>query len=1329
MSSPDAADDATAASRRYLELQPATEPIDPTAIDTAFRRLHGVDPDLQLEWLLVASNGGVKYYLGTDAEHFRTVKHAITALFPNETTIKPVTETTDPIADALPAGPSDDTADAETTDEVVTDGAAGDVPPAEPRPTSADGPTSTESADSPAAGQRAADADETEPVSGDAARPTDRPPRAAVQYHTAGDRRRDWQMGLRPVTDPAPRDTTTERRVQSQTQSPSTPLISPLAGVIDTLADAPDGTVAVYQALIEPYRNWDGDRQARIEQLEWGRDTLGSRITDFIFGDFGQPDPEDLLESSKRRLEELEAAAPRHAFIANARAYVDGPEARSIADELRSVFRGIDGEFYPIVTRLTTGADTDAVRDALRERRLRRHPRLLRRLLRRLPIAVNASPAIITDPTTAPALCIVDGAALTQTGQQAVDKTHPEQTGVTPPPDAQLASYDGPGLTLGRLLDANDERTDRTVAVPPPLQPLHVAWVGKTGSGKSVGLTRAALDNSAATDGPAILVDSKGDGMAEDLLKAYYRRHGNLDDVYYFECDRFVPAISFFDIRGALAAGIPRTSAVEDTIDHYIEILEGIMGTEEFHSKRAPDVIRYLLQAMYDPVHGGDAFTQSEFDSAAKRMQHRQSPPAVSNPHLERMLAGIAEDRSDVFEAVMQAVNGRIEKVTRDRRIARLFDHAPPPNDDTDDTAPATDTRMPAGESGLGDTGITDTSEAATDAERSQPLFDLSAHLDEDALIVLDTGGLRTDAQRALVLVVLSNLWAALRQRERRHDARPAAEREINHHDDHNDPDDYPDTTYPDDDYHDTDDDPPLVNLYIEEAADIADTSLVTDLLAKSRSFGLSLTLAMQFPGQLEQSAPRTYAEVLNNVSTIVTGNVGRDRPLADRLATDDMPPERVATRLRGLRRGQWLAKLPAEFDEPEPRPFLLASADPPTGHPASDDPLSPGRLTAFDAALYVCKERTRDKFGLTVAQPSVVDTDGTAVAPGGDADQPAAADEIEDAGLRPRVDTTLPYTKRLPDHLRYDEVRHALVCTGCEAMYDPDSHGLARAMECCPEGAIDADDVPICEVTLKLSRAERRACEYSDPQLMFLQAVYNAAQLRYDPPAYDLLTDSMLRLREYVGVDAAAVDDLLDAGLLRHDTDHPHRLYTVSPDGRSLIGEDYRRGVAHGHAKGDLGESSQHVMGVEVARRWLHQAYVDDPAAAVETVVPYYDLGEDALVDEADADGVGNARRLDVAGLDADGGVVVCVEVERVNNDLAEAAPADYEKMAACNPEEAIWVVMTQADGHAVLRTLNRSGHVEKTYADTTPPHQFRLDEPGLTAMYPVMWLQERLE
>jgi hypothetical protein len=102
------------------------------------------------------------------------------------------------------------------------------------------------------------------------------------------------------------------------------------------------------------------------------------------------------------------------------------------------------------------------------------------------------------------------------------------------------------------------------------------------------------------------------------------------------------------------------------------------------------------------------------------------------------------------------------------------------------------------------------------------------------------------------------------------------------------------------------------------------------------------------------------------------------------------------------------------------------------------------------------------------------------------------------------------------------------------------------------------------------------------------------------------------------------------------------------------------------------------------------------------------------------------------VAGLDADGNVVVAVEVERVNNDLRRAAPDDYDKIAACEADEAIWIAMTQNACHDVLAALNDplegEARVEKTYSRNTPPQQFNIETPGLTALYAAEYVRDSL-
>ncbi|MFC6795364.1 hypothetical protein ACFQFH_14925 [Halobaculum halobium] len=133
--------------------------------------------------------------------------------------------------------------------------------------------------------------------------------------------------------------------------------------------------------------------------------------------------------------------------------------------------------------------------------------------------------------------------------------------------------------------------------------------------------------------------------MPTELLRAHYARHGNLDDVVYFDCAEVLPALSFFDIRAELAAGVDRTTAVEDRVDHYLEILMQVMGRERFErAVRAPDIIRYLVKAMFDPVSGYDAYSHRQFHSMARQMHERRAAP----PFLMATLNGCSKASSRI---------------------------------------------------------------------------------------------------------------------------------------------------------------------------------------------------------------------------------------------------------------------------------------------------------------------------------------------------------------------------------------------------------------------------------------------------------------------------------------------------------------------------------------------------------------------------------------------------------------------------------------------------------------------------------------------------------
>ncbi|MDT3436075.1 type IV secretory system conjugative DNA transfer family protein [Haloarcula sp. 1CSR25-25] len=668
-------------------------------------------------------------------------------------------------------------------------------------------------------------------------------------------------------------------------------------------------------------------------------------------------------------------------------------------------------------------------------------------------------------------------------------------------------------------------------------------------------------------------------------------------------------------------------------------------------------MIRYLVKALFDPVNGDDAFQHRDLHMAAQEMHDRQSAPAVADEDLERLLSGVVANSARSFDEIMQGVANRIEKIPVDRRLARMFNHVP---------------------------------------EDDDRHFDFGEFLDEDVVIIIDTGRVRTDTQRVMTLVLLSNLWSALRRRAQ---STPSTES-----------------------YN-------LVNVYLEEAASIATSDILQDLLSQSRGFGVGITLAMQFPDQLRRIDDGVYRELLNNVSTYVTGNVPTDDRLASRFTTADMSATEMADQLKWLPRGEWLVQLPAPFDHPEPRPFQVESLPLPAGDPDGPGPTIP--TEEIEQLIEDVAERTHATAGLTLQAPSTTDETG-------DDSDPT------DNGAPVRVDSALPHTRRLPETVSYDRESHALHCQRCGNRYDPSIDGMRRAIACCGSLAdINPDDVPICTLNLKRSADERADSEWSTSQLCFLQAVYNAQQLRYEPLEYDLLSDSMLRLQEYVGIESDAVQDLCDADVLRHDTDRPHRLYSVTPAGRDAIGESYRRGVDYGHECGDLEESSEHVLAVEAARLYLEHQYVADPASPVSQVVPYYEIQDGSLpaatfmgTDQEAVEAVSESyslHRLDLVGLDSDGEVRVTVEAERVNNDLGRAVPADFDKMAACDPDEAIWVAMSHDDAHEILAALNDplegDPRVEKTYSESTPASSFSIDEPGFTDILTVNQLLDRID
>jgi hypothetical protein len=1082
--------------------------------------------------------------------------------------------------------------------------------------------------------------------------PTDTtPPLAAVDYHGHADRPCDWQTPLTPFDELATGDT---RRDDETHRLPLTTLVETMR---DTTAPI------VYQVLCRPYRDITPDSEEYELALETGTATLGGKLSEAIFPrSVEQEQNYEPPAGDQDRIDDMRARETHRTFDVTARAVVfpdeTGRPPTNITESLATTLSPVDGPFHHVDgTVLTDDPDDEPGRatdcfDALCDRThdAVAYESTYNRLQRRF-----TSPGIVASPEELPALCFLDGSALTPTGQRAVGVRNRERTGIPLPQPGKLARYQPPGMALARPLTSDRQPISQPLVLPPEYQPRHQVIVGDTGSGKSVLTMSAMLSNLDATTGADILFDYKGGGTAQEYLQAYYATQGDLDDVLYFDLTTVLPAFSFFDIEPLLDAGLPREEARSRKTGHYEAILRSAMPASQYDdATESPRVIRNHLRALYDPVHGEDAFPHTRLYDALQRTQGTESPPSVSEDTFETYFTGLLDRDRDVFTKILGGAISRVETIATDARLAPLFDHVP------DETGAS---------------------------------FDFGDVIDEETTVIFDFGGMETRVKRTLSMVLLSNLWTALKAREER---TPSGA------------------------------DNPQVNLYLEEAKDVADTELVDTLLAQGRSFDLSLTLGVQFLEQLDSPDPTddTYREALNETATFVVGNVAVDRHLPDVLATGDMTPRDVERRLGALGRGEWLLRPGAGFGEPPTRPLLGESLPAPPGHPASDRPLRGRDQREFEEHVERLRARTVATGGIELGEPGTTDFDVT------------VDDESDDL---PHVATLLPYTRRLPDCIEYDADAHALCCGDCENRYNGTLRGLHHAVECCHSMAdVDADDVPIVDSNLTCSPGEVDDSEYSPQQVLFLQAVYNVQQRVYERPEYDIVRDSMARIQEYAGVDDEGIDELLGDGLLREDTNHPHKLYSVTPDGRSILQEAHSHGVAYGHGQGDLDETAQHVLGVEVAVRWLRQTYVNDPDSAVVTVHPYFDLREgrvDAAGFFGDDDDVADAadgfehHRLDVVGLDDDGAVVVTVEVERINHDTRRAVPEDYDKMAACEPAEAIWLAMSNSKAHEVLAALNDplegEPRVEKTYAESTPVSSFRIDEPGCTDIYTLAQLR----
>ncbi|WP_442904990.1 ATP-binding protein [Haladaptatus sp. CMSO5] len=1010
-----------------------------------------------------------------------------------------------------------------------------------------------------------------------------------VRWHGVAEHKRDWMTTMTPFTahfDTAVVDDDTETRV-------------PLAAVIDHLVEAT--SPMAFQVVFQRNPDWSPEAWQREHDIKHGLDTLYGKARDFF--DPVTPEEHDLSSHDQARLECLQTKNPKRTFTVNLRAIAlpqdntNETQLDSNLDALATALDTIDGRFYGFEGHRLQAS---GFRQKTSERYARAaFERLLDRELvtgkghTRFDLVLNAEELanLITVPS---------GETISREGVRGT-RTKQQSRNPLPLPSPDLIQQFQEGMAIGYALEENGTPQSDPIRIPPKLLTTHYGRFASTGGGKSKAIINDALSLRETTGGPVVVVDPKGDGMCANYLRCHYDRFNGLDDVYQFRVPETVPAFSFFDIRPALEAGRNREDAIQDKVDHFHDILRMIMGREQYgQAFVANEILSYLIKALFDEEYGSDVFGLDDLFAAALRMQRERTVPPVSaaNRNVEESLTRHFAKDDHRFQVSMDAVGNRLDKLREDAHLRRIFSHVP----EQDDTGEYVDNR-----------------------------FDFREFLDEDATILFDLGDLRPEAQRAITLLLLSNLWDAVQVRRRDGNT----------------------------DYEN------LTNLIIEEAAPVASTKLVSEqLLPQGRSFGLSMGLVMQFPGQVRNRSERAYDEVLNNIKTKLIGNISIERDLAESLAHEDLSPTDLRNRINTLPSGEWIAQLPSpSFGETGPAPFSVKPLPIAAGHPESDEPLSVEQEGHFETvALPRLSERTQAQYGLAETTDSeTAEDEGWGSRPNTEGSTSADSTSPTDSAQSSFIgQATSGSAAAEEEEERNADTTSLFGDSGATEPEEPVSEEEETAVEETGSSPVQAGGVTVPDDEL-----QQRGLTHDD--VRFLTRILDV--MNGDAPNHGLL-DSMSSFKsDFEDLD---VQRLVEQDLLEEGRACGRKYYTVLPAGRELLGQKLKVGPG----QGDIGEKTPHKVGVKLLELWL------DSRDDVAQVKPYYEYDEETV--------------FDVAAFDADGELVWVGEAELASNNK-HAPVDDYDKQSTVDAN-AVWAFNRRETAVEVLDRLAEADRIESS-------------------------------
>lgn len=563
-----------------------------------------------------------------------------------------------------------------------------------------------------------------------------------VTWHGDATRRRDWMTTI-------PTFSTVADAENEHSRAPLAPLIDQLAATDHPLA---------FQVLFRRKPDWSHEAMERKRKLREGED----RLVDWFVGEvLGGSATEHHSPSNtgrqrqyldvggRERVESIDEKQPQHTFTVNLRAMalVDDDTDRepldSRLDDMASVFDHLDGAHYRV--------SANRLRRGLTKGRNARKAcsRFFDRTLATGRWGTTRPDLVLNPDELANFVVVPPSTQLTTEGGRGA-QANPESRAPLPRPQTEHMDEFREGMAIGYALDETGEPETEPTRVPPRLLPTHYLRAATTGAGKSKALVNDALSLYEDTEGPVVLIDPKGDGMTENYMRAHASRFG-VDDleanVVHFPVPEVLPGFAFFNLERDLQAGRDRIDAVQNKADHYEEILKLAMGEERYEQAIvAPNLIKYLIKALYDEKYGRenglyresvDYFAHTQLEHVLDQLWQAGPPdrdigasPRASQAEVQRKINRQLELDPNTFATIMGGMSNRLDYVTQDAHLRRIFDN-------------------------------------------TEPRFDFRDVLDEDTVVLFDLGDLRDEAARLMTGVILTNLEDALETRKRTASAMP----------------------------------------------------------------------------------------------------------------------------------------------------------------------------------------------------------------------------------------------------------------------------------------------------------------------------------------------------------------------------------------------------------------------------------------------------------------------------------------------------------------------------------------------------------------------------